>query len=86
MLEFRSQCTTSYIDLPELKDDHDQSINDRPPNQVNWNDRDAVMERNEAYDLSPYTFDEDYCDLNDSSSAAASNRDSSRIIVARNEA
>ena len=43
----------------------------------------AVMERNEAYDLSPY---EDYCDLNDSSSAADSNRGSSRIIIARNEA
>ena len=35
------------------------------------------------YDLSPY---EDYCDLNDSSSAADSNRGSSRIIIARNEA
>ena len=74
-----------YIDLPELKDDHDQSV-DCPPNQVNWNDGDAVMERNEAYGLSPYTFDEDYCDLNNSSSAAASNRDSGRIIIARNEA
>ena len=41
---------------------------------------DAVMERNEAYGLSPCTLDEDYCDLNDSSSAADSNRDSGRII------
>ena len=46
----------------------------------------TVMERNEAYGLSPCTLDEDYCDLNDSSSAADSNRDSSRIIIARNEA
>ena len=74
-----------YIDLPELNDDHDQSV-DYPPNQVNWNDGDAMMERNEAYDLSPYTLDEDYCDMNDSSSAADINRDSGRIIIARNEA
>ena len=31
---------------------------------------DTVMERNEAYGLSPCALDEDYCDLNDSSSAA----------------
>ena len=90
----RTVCTSSkdagvpqpvydYIDLPELKDDHDQGV-DHPPNQVNSNDGDAVMERNEAYGLSPYY--EDYCDLNDSSSAADISRDSSTIVIARNEA
>ena len=74
-----------YIDLPELKDDHDQGA-DHPPNQVNSNDGDAVMERNEAYGLSPCALDEDYCDLNDSSSAADISRDSGRIIIASNEA
>ena len=74
-----------YIDLPEFKDDNDQSV-DHPPNQVDWNDGDSVMERNEAYGLSPYALDEDYCDLNDSSSAADISRDSGRIIIARNEA
>ena len=68
-----------YIDLPH------QSV-DCPPNQVNRNDGDAVMERNEAYGLSPYY--EDYCDLNDtvSSSAADISRDCGTIIIARNEA
>ena len=47
---------------------------------------DAVMERNEAYGLSSCALDEDYCDLIDNSSAADSNRDSGRIIIARNEA
>ena len=36
--------------------------------------------------MSPCALDEDYCDLNDSSSAADSNRGSSRIIIARSEA
>ena len=82
-----SQPVYDYIDLPEHKDDHDQSV-DRPPNQVDWNGRDAVMERNEAYSLNPYALNEDYCDLNDSSSAADSklNTDSGRIVIARNEA
>ena len=80
-----SQPVYDYIDLPELKDDHDLSI-DPPPNQVNWNDGDAVMERNEAYGLSPCTLVEDYCDLTDSSSAADISRDSGRIIIASNEA
>ena len=44
---------------------------------------DAVMERNEAYGLSPCTLDEDYCDLNDSSSAADISGESGRIIIAR---
>ena len=47
---------------------------------------DAVMERNEAYSLSPCAVDEDYCDLNDSSSAADISGESGRIIIARNEA
>ena len=47
---------------------------------------DAVMERNEAYGLSPCALDEDYCELNDSSSAADINGESGRIIIARNEA
>jgi hypothetical protein len=45
---------------------------------------DAVMERNEAYDLSPCTLD--YCDMNGSSSAADVNRGGSKIIITRNEA
>ena len=47
---------------------------------------DAVMERNEVYSLSPCALDEDCCDLNDSSSVAAINGESGRIIIARNEA
>ena len=47
---------------------------------------DTVMERNEAYGLSPCALDEDYCDLNDSSSAVDINGENSRIITARNEA
>ena len=78
--------TTSYpiYDYPtHLPENNDYQIVDK--RRIDGMISDAVMERNEAYGLSPCTLDEDYCDLNGNSSAADI-RGSSKIITARNEA
>ena len=78
--------TTSYpiYDYPtHLPENNDYQIVDK--RRIDGMISDVVMERNEAYGLSPSTLDEDYCDMNGSRSAADITG-SSRIITARNEA
>ncbi len=78
--------TTSYpiYDYPthHPENNNDYQVVDKRRIEAGDMISNAMMERNEAYGLSPYTFDdENYCDLNENS-----NTRDSRIMVARNEA
>ena len=83
--------TTSYnypiYDYPtHLPEDNDYQVVDKRTIANGGMISDAVMERNEAYGLSPCALDEDYCELSGTSPSVDFNGGGDRIIVARNEA